>query len=423
MNTQAPAVSDQGSETNDRHPMLHQTPVTRRQTTLPRGISLMEVLVSIGIVAIGLVSVLSLLPVAGYQAARAETEERKSALGQNAIQDLRNRGVLDMNNWVRFDQLSSTSTKWLRFSDGTADPKYNPPLVIDPLMVAAGSINPANSARVEKFPMNGLGGSEPVFKRLTLAQASTIAGYIPPTPPFRPYFSPNPSLADLLSIASDDVATSRPDDASLPAVGEYFHDNTTPIPNNLKRASDGQYSWIITLAPTELELDHITPQPRRQYLMSLVIFQRRVIPSQFAFDPTLSDEQMVNVELLSADGYGGGDMRLYDTTGAAEAKLELARASNWLMLCRYEPTGGTPSIWPVISWYRLVSAESSETPISGTGLERYVTLSGPDWRAPSTAWPAPPNPYNYDTYACLFDNIVAVYQRPVWLEGPSQWSQ
>jgi hypothetical protein len=396
-----------------------------------RGISLMEVLVSIGIVAIGLVSVLSLLPVGGYQAARAETEVRKSTLGQNAVQDLRTRGVLDMRNWVRFEPSSPTTTKWVDYATPSVPPElFHPPLVIDPLMVAAGSSNVTNSNVVEKFPMHRIGGSEPVFKRLTLRQASNLAVVSGVN-----VYSPNPTLADFLASASDDVVASRPDDSSEPAVGEYFHDNATPLPNLLKRASEGQYTWLITLAPTELEVDHIAPQSRRHYLMSLVIFQRRVIPSQAAFDPTISDEQMANVELLTADGLGGGDMRLYDSAANAEAKLELARGGNWLMLCRYEPTGdlapGGHPIWPVIGWYRIVSAESSEVPTGGRSgnLERYVTLSGPDWRAPVTsganAWipSSPPAPYTYNTYACLFDNIVAVYQRPIWIEGPSQFSQ
>src|SRR5690349_15601710 len=62
--------AEQGTPMSPVHRQL--TPDSRLLTPAARtGISLMEVLVSIGIVAIGLVSVLSLLPVGGYQAARA----------------------------------------------------------------------------------------------------------------------------------------------------------------------------------------------------------------------------------------------------------------------------------------------------------------------------------------------------------------
>ena len=64
-----------------------------------RGISLLEVLISIGILSVGLASVLALLPAGGSQAKKAMVEDRRSALGAAAIGDFVNRGFLNPSKW------------------------------------------------------------------------------------------------------------------------------------------------------------------------------------------------------------------------------------------------------------------------------------------------------------------------------------
>ena len=59
-----------------------------------RGISLLEVLVSIGILAIGLTSVVALIPAGRSQAARAVILDRASALAANVLADASTFGVL-----------------------------------------------------------------------------------------------------------------------------------------------------------------------------------------------------------------------------------------------------------------------------------------------------------------------------------------
>jgi hypothetical protein len=92
-------------------------------------------------------------------------------------------------------------------------------------------------------------------------------------------------------------------------------------------------------------------------------------------------------------------------------------------------------------WYRVVAA-GSITQSGTTTFSRQITLAGPDWEPdpiaaqaanPSTTsippssltWPSsvPAGSQNYNTYACIFDGAVAVYQRVIHLEGPSVWNQ
>lgn len=59
-----------------------------------RGITLLEVLVSIGILVAGLASIAALMPAAGARLAEATAIDRASTLAANAHADLRNRGIL-----------------------------------------------------------------------------------------------------------------------------------------------------------------------------------------------------------------------------------------------------------------------------------------------------------------------------------------
>ncbi|MCC7087007.1 MAG: hypothetical protein IT427_18565 [Pirellulales bacterium] len=455
MMKQQPAFTVLGSKVENRPSGMAKFPPAL--CPLPpacRGISLMEVLISIGIVAIGLVSVLSLLPVGSYQAAQAEKEERKANLGMNAVQGLKNRGVLNMDNWRIYDSINN---RWIPYAAYSTD--FHPPIVIDPWMSAvAGFQNATDYQKIENFPATGSAyPGAPFFpptppvpltnppyvhhwlgmKRLTVAQALVFDSSTSKFFPSRP-------LADALCISADDTYANRPDDSSLPAESPYTVDASN---NRLKRDYEGLYSWLITLTPIELEPDHVVAQQKRQYLMSLVIFNRRLasVPT-----PGSGQEEMVYARFAQySTGLGGGDFDLAElSANGADTKLELARPGNWLMLCRYEPTGvpvgntSEPQVWPVFNWYRIVNSSDTDDgqilvpDLTGGMVQmrgRSVTLSGPDWQTvqpgwpndSSVAWPSqiPSQFRHYDTYACLFDNIVAVFQRPICLEGPSQWSQ
>ena len=58
------------------------------------GITLMEVLISIGILAVGLTAVITIIPAAGSQARKALTESSKANVGLAAMDDAITRGIL-----------------------------------------------------------------------------------------------------------------------------------------------------------------------------------------------------------------------------------------------------------------------------------------------------------------------------------------
>lgn len=99
-----------------------------------RGISLMEVLISMGILTIGLVSVLSLVPAGHSQALKASAIDRSSALALNAYADFVNRGYLRPSAWkpeipngcvfVAFDPIDQSNV-WASLSVAMLSPRVD----------------------------------------------------------------------------------------------------------------------------------------------------------------------------------------------------------------------------------------------------------------------------------------------------------
>lgn len=150
-----------------------------------RGISLLEVLISIGILSIGLASVLALLPAGGSQARKAMIEDRKSALGSAALSECHTRGFLNPLYW-----------------NGASAP----PVMIDPLGQAAGvTVSPAG------MPVVGIAG--------------VTSGV----------------MAEQIFSGGDDLAVRIPEDDTLPPV--------VMAQNNARRLSEGAFSWLATITP------------------------------------------------------------------------------------------------------------------------------------------------------------------------------
>lgn len=84
-----------------RSTMFRQT-APARHTALRRGVTLLEVMFAIGVVVVGLLGVLVMLPLGGYHVSRALTADRVGRIGQNAEHELRTRGYTSQAMWVRW---------------------------------------------------------------------------------------------------------------------------------------------------------------------------------------------------------------------------------------------------------------------------------------------------------------------------------
>ena len=150
-----------------------------------RGISLLEVLISIGILSIGLASVLALLPAGGSQARKAMIEDRRGALGEAAAADCHARGFLNPSNWIGASA---------------------PPVMIDPLGAAYS---------VSAVPTG-----------MTLVSVSGVL---------------NTAVADYVCRGGDDLVVQIPDDEDLPPV--------PLMQGDARRLAEGNFSWLATIVP------------------------------------------------------------------------------------------------------------------------------------------------------------------------------
>jgi hypothetical protein len=113
------------------------------------GITLMEVLISIGVVTVGLFGVLALIPLAGQQMNQGLLEDRKSAVGKNAFQQFKIRGMGNPANWVTGVKDPNNATAGV----GVYSPSSAQAFCIDPLFAArygnSNFVNMRNSKGVD----------------------------------------------------------------------------------------------------------------------------------------------------------------------------------------------------------------------------------------------------------------------------------
>jgi Tfp pilus assembly protein PilV len=190
--------------------MPHPQPLSL-PTVARRGITLLEVLISIGILSIGLASVVALIPAGGWQAKKTVIEDRRGAMGAAAMADVVNYGMLNPATW------SSIPSAPYR-------------IVVDPIS----------------------NGSFPSAAGLTAVNVSTITA--------------GSAAGNLVFSAADDLVyvndTTKSDPESEPPVPKLTSDGA-------RRLSEGAYSWLATLVPSG------TVSPAQFYTLTVVEFYRR----------------------------------------------------------------------------------------------------------------------------------------------------
>ena len=187
--------------------------MTPKSTSRVRGITLLEVLISLGILSVGLASVLALIPAGGSQTQRALIEDRRGAMAAAACADAINLGLLQPHKWNR----------------SLAAPYY---CIFDP--VGNGSFTANLDDGIQPFKAVDLGGLP--------------AGSVEANDAFR--------LHDDLTF----IAGTTEDAPPLP---RFLQGTAGPA----RRFSEGTFSWLATLATGT------TGAPN--YVLSIVQFHRR----------------------------------------------------------------------------------------------------------------------------------------------------
>lgn len=385
-----------------------------------RGVSLLEVLFSIGVIGIGLLGVIALYPLALGQVGTGVVADRGARVGQNAVHVFSARGMArpDQLLWFRYSATNPATPASVDASqvDAALLPEgARSGFLIDPMFVAV------------QRQANGGGYDARLFPYYT---RQTIPNPITPGSPYPTPFDPrlrrvtlrgsaaastimNAAQAELLFRSDDDLTFELPLDRNA-APDQIFG------ANNARRQYEGTISWMATLVP-QINITDSGTTPGDLYQLSIVVFDRR--DSSMAMNE--QNERVVNVALFHNAGLGGGDV----TLGASTSEALDIKPGQWLMLMAtpYPMTSVSGSNIPGVSlfrWYRVIDAEDEPRLVSGSVYpwERDVALQGPDWPVAYFASLTAPAPAQRPTRAAVVSNVVAVYERTIRLERSGLWT-
>lgn len=240
------------------------------------GITLMEVLISIGILSIGLASVVALIPAGGSQAKKAIVEDRRGAMGANAIADAVNYGMLNPVTWSTI-------------------PPAPYRVVIDPLG----------------------NGSFPSAAGLSAINVSGI--------------TPGSAVAALVFSAADDLIyeddKTKSDPTTDPPVPRLTSDGA-------RRQNEGGYSWLATLVPSS------TSSSPQFFNLSIVEFYRRppaTAALSLSASGGFSNQSNITVSLTTA-GLAEEDFRRVFAPGGVLLFTDNAAVYGWRRIQLASPT-------------------------------------------------------------------------------------
>jgi prepilin-type N-terminal cleavage/methylation domain-containing protein len=343
---------------------------SRRSRHEHRGVSLLEVLISIFVLSIGLLGVAAMIPVGRFEIVEAAKADRSAVVGRAAMRDVMVRRMAEPMQWT-CDTTPSYVSMWFSAS-GAYTPGYEY-VLIDPLY--------CSQVGYGRFPANATYGMTRVNLRSGPLSGSTAMDV---------------NAAREIFLSHDDVIFELPKEKGERARLQYRNRSTNLIdtaPGSYNPATavpdyEGNYSWMVMVSPSPSEVALSNATDRYRATVSVVVFYKR--------DLSADGEQVAEVA-FTGGGLGGGDVQL---TATNAAHLERLRKNEWVMLC-----GQNSSLGNTYQWYRVVAV--SNPPNAATTLTRNVSLVGPDWSV--TNYP------NASTRATLIGGVVGVYTRTIEL--------
>jgi type II secretory pathway pseudopilin PulG len=344
------------------------------------GLSLVEVLISIFILAVGVLSIASLLPLGQNQVALAETQERATQAGLNAFKTFVTRGFSNYQWWQ-----TATGTSVANSPNPSA--VLNQPIIIDPLLISS-----TTNTAIQAFPHNT--GFTPPPTNL-----KTLIRYTVKTQPSNANGTKLPrAVAEGIFVSRDDKILNdraQPEDAA------------TFLMNGGIIDYEGRFSWFAMLAPAYpgYKIPNSVegrPNPGFPCELTVVVMDRRSL-DVLTDDVTVAGQKIprergVSVTDFDNSDIGGGEITIGVDMNTKWAQL-LIKPGEYLMLLSQDQK--------YARWYRIVGADE----LKENQTSREITISGPDWGWSKTG-----------VTAVLVDGAVGVYTKSIKLEGPSPWN-
>lgn len=448
---------NRGQMTEDRWQALARSLATvyRRGPRARRGITLLEVLVSIGVIAVGLLGVAALIPLGTFAVSETAKADRSSAMGRAAMHEVR---VRDMLQRMRDD----TDARWYTAeSDRALDDTPNPlpdaeairqryligqAFAIDPLFATEAAVNSNTTGIYECFPFKTTGTFDITDPNLTRLKLDIFeAGVTLPEqqlPVLNRIFTwPDDLLFDIdqddpdrrprQSYVWDDTQNSVVPfplrDINQDGVFDGAGDDVLPasldpaVNAPLVAQADGHYSWMLTAEPDPNELPNNstlliqTNHRQKKYTVSIVTFYKRDFTCDALADPP--SERFVELE-FTGTGIGGGDAVIGVSTTVAPLQEQAeeylkVKENQWIMVTAFvadRRLDAIPSAYPgyrrIAKWYRVIRVDDEVVDVGS--FTRNITLAGPDWNDAGVV---------IDTIrATLIEGVIGVYTTTVTVE-------
>lgn len=395
-----------------------------------RAVTLMEVVFAMGVILIGLLGLLSILPLAGRRAQESVSLSVGPVIGQSVVNALESRRFLSNGRLRPIRRTNSTAVTNLTNTVAAPVGSY----CIDPLFASSNTppamlengysaafypyYRPTHNPLVDPSTMSTTWTAmQPRLTRVGITRTGSAV-----------------ALATLLSVsealelveAKDDLLVTRPTDRTQNA--RFSSSEVQTASTGLeydKRLPQGELTWIAT----------VNPLPDGQYAsVSVVVFKRR----DRNFDsptgttaPSTPEGNGVSERLAYvsfASGFSGGAGGVVHLVSNANTVSEV-RSSDWVMLSRFIPAIGGGAVFH--RWFRVVAVngkpeqfttDGSTTmddtnlgcrlPAAGNSVWRHkVHLDGADWSFGFTGYGD--NSFADNTYATIVTDVISVTERTV----------
>lgn len=325
-----------------------------------RGITLLEVLISMYVLLIGLLGVAGLMVAGKSELSASFKLDNATTIVRACGADLKNRG------FMRPGEPGAVSN----WKNATGDDVWNPdidqalPFTINGSQVALPSVvfDPIGIGRGygSTFPYGATGLSLYRISPSRYCDGSTSSGR---------------QVADTIFRASDDLIL-------VPSTTGRDNPPTQQLLGGLSRASLGNYSWLATVCPDEaaIQSDDVA------FIVTVAVIYKRDTST-----PGAGESECAVTFPPSSDG---GEITLTNPPKAV-------RPGDWLMLAGRKNHPGPPPVTTTrFTWRKVIGA----TFIEG-GIQN-VSLGGDQWdtTAATTAW--------------LVDNVVNTQSVKIWLTMP-----
>lgn len=367
-----------------------------------RGITLIEVLISMFVLLFGLMGVAAIFPVASHYILEGDKRDRSSGLAQLAFEELKARKILKPRQWVYPTNSSATAQPqpYLFLPNSGQLTDYHALLnnsgmavVIDPLAVTSHTLT-TNTRWF--FPANANNGTNPSIWSSLRYPANPVAGINNPVainywPVMRVSLDVNPNLlqtrlmdaqtAETAFRLRDDLAVEQPDAGDRPSIQRW----QTSGGQLLSRSYVGDYSWLATVVPTSARaLMGLQPAANIKdafYEVTTVVFYKRDIVPSTSAPGSPGSERLIAAEFLNES-----ELAIYDSAANDPAAVDLAldgiKPTNWIAVMGVNQLNGMF----MMKWYKVQAMDDTtiQQNLPGAGANRnvrYLMVQGPDWPA------------------------------------------